>query len=118
MWKNETRQCKKYKYLQDAITNQVLLRKVGTTHNVAGGLTRTVNRQVLVNMLNALKIELLERTHEQVSTNLIVVKSIQNELMGEHKSTPAARGVNPSTGHKIIMRDCRENWHMNIVTDC
>ena len=42
----------KYRYLQDAITNQeVWLLKVGTKNNVADGLTKTVNRQVLRNML-------------------------------------------------------------------
>ena len=65
----------KYRHLQDAITNQeVWLRKVGTKHNVADGLTKKV---------------------DQVSISL-----------SEQKTTPAALGVSPSTGH------------MNIVTDC
>ena len=51
------------RYLQDAITNQeVWLRKVGTTHNVADGLTKAVKQQVLKSMLTALKIERLETT--------------------------------------------------------
>ena len=63
-----------YMYLQDATTNQeVRLRKVGLKENVVDGLTKTVNQQVLRNMLTTLKIELLEPTHEQVSINLIVV---------------------------------------------
>ena len=58
----------KYKYLQDAITNQeVWLRKVGTKNNVADGLTKTVNQHVLRNMLTTLKIELLETSKEQLS---------------------------------------------------
>ena len=37
----------KYRYLHDAITNQeVWLRKVGTNHIVADGLTKVVNQQV------------------------------------------------------------------------
>ena len=36
----------KYRYLQDAITNQeIWLRKVGTKQNVADGLTKTVNQR-------------------------------------------------------------------------
>ena len=90
----------KHRDLQDAITNQeVWLRKVGTKHNVTDGLTKTVNQQVLRNTLTTLKTELLATTCKHVSIILIVAKSIQNELMGEQKSTPAARGVNPSTGH-------------------
>ena len=48
------------------------------------------------------EIELLETTHKLVSINLIVAKSIQNELMGEQKSTP---GVNPSIGHMNLVKD-------------
>ena len=66
------------------------------------------NQQVLRNMLTTLKIELLETTHKQVSIKLIVARSIQNELMGERKSTPAARGVNPSIGHMNTVKNCRE----------
>ena len=69
----------KYKYFQDAITNQeVWLRKVGTEHNVADGLTKALNQQVLGNMFTTLKIELLESTHQHVSVNLIVATSVQN----------------------------------------
>ena len=51
----------KYRCSQDAITSQeVWLRSVGTKHNVADGLTKTVSQQVLRNMLTTLKIELLE----------------------------------------------------------
>ena len=97
----------KYRYLQDAITNQdVWLRKVGTKHNVADGLTKAMSRQVLRNMLATLKIELLETANKHVCINLIAVKSIQHELTFEQKSTPAARGVNPSTWHKNIVKDC------------
>ena len=80
----------------------------------------TVNQQVLRNMLTTLKIELLEPSHEQVSINLIVVNSIQNELMGEQKSTPAARGVNPSAGHMNIVEDEKEHWKIgvDIVMHC
>ena len=80
-----------------------------TNHNVADGLTKTVNQQVLRNMLTTLKIELLETTHKQLSTNLIMAKSIQNELMSEQKLTPAAWCVNPSTGHMRILKDEEEN---------
>ena len=81
----------KYRCLQDAITNnEAWLRKVGTKHNVADGLTKTVNQQMLRNML----------------TTENRAKSIQNELMGEQKSTPTARGVNPSTGHMSILMHC------------
>ena len=42
-----------YRYLQDAITNQeVWLRNVGTKHNVADDLTKTVNQHVLRNMFD------------------------------------------------------------------
>ena len=100
-----------YRYLQDAITNQeVWLRKLGTKHTVADGLTKTVNRQVPRNMLATLKIELLVTTHKQVSINLIAAESVQHELMGEQKSTPGARGVSPSTGHKNIVKYCLENF--------
>ena len=81
----------KYRFLQDAITNQeVWLRKVGTKHNVADGLTKTVNQQVPRNMLATLKIELLRTTHEQVSINLIVAKRVQNELMESRPRQPRA----------------------------
>ena len=50
---------------------------------------------------------------------MIVVKSIQNDLRGKQNSTLAAHGVKPSTGHKNIVMDgrenCRENWHKSIV---
>ena len=73
-----------YRYLQDAITNQeVLLRKVDRRHNVADGLTKTVNQHVLRNMLTTLKIELLETSREQLSINLIDCK---NKLMGAEDS--------------------------------
>ena len=102
----------KYRYLQDAFTNQeVWLRTVGTKHNVVEGLTKAVNQQVL---LATLKIELLESTCKNVSINLIVAIRIQNELVGKEKST---RGVNRSAGHKNIVRDCREMLR-NIVRDC
>ena len=69
----------KYRYLQDAITNQeVWLRKVGTKNNVADGLTKTVNQQVLRNMLTTPKIELLETSKEQLSINLIVCEEQAN----------------------------------------
>ena len=79
-----------YRYLQDAITNQeVWVRKVGTKNNVAGGLTKTVNQHVLRNMLTTLKIELLETSKEQLSTNLIVCK---NNLMGAEDSEAGSLG--------------------------
>ena len=73
----------KYRCLQDAITNQdVRLRKVGKKHNVADGLTMPVNQQVPSDMLTTLK--------STCPLNMIVVKSIQKELMGEQNSTPGA----------------------------
>ena len=96
-----------YRYLQDAITNQeVWLRKVGTKHNVADGLTKSVVQHVLRNMMPSLKFELLDTTRKDVSIHMIVVKSIQNELIGEQNPTPGVLGVNPSTGPKNI--DCRD----------
>ena len=59
--------------------------------------------------MTTLKSELFELTHEQVSIQLTVVKSIQNELMGEQKSTRAGWGVNPSAGHVNIVEDEKEN---------
>ena len=45
----------KYRYLQDAITNQeVWCREVGSKNHVADGLTKTVNQHVLRNMLTTL----------------------------------------------------------------
>ena len=80
----------KYRYLQDAITNQqVWLRKVDTKNNVADGLTKTVNQHVLRNMLTTLKIELLETSKEQLSINLIVCK---NKLMGAENSDASSPG--------------------------
>ena len=80
----------KYRYLQDAITNQeVWLRKVGTKNNVADGLTKTVNQHVLRNMLTTPKIELLETSKEQLSINLIVCK---NNLMGAEDSDAGSPG--------------------------
>ena len=82
----------KYRYLQDAITNQeVWWREVGTKHNVADGLTKTVNQQVLRNTLTTLKIELLDTTCKHVSISMIVVTSIQTNLKSEPKSTPPVR---------------------------
>ena len=47
----------KYRYLQDAITNYAeWVRKRGTKHHVAHGLTKTVNQQVLRKMLHSMKI--------------------------------------------------------------
>ena len=66
---------------------------------------------MLRNMLHSLKIELLETTCKHVSINMIVAKSIQNELMGEQSSTVGVRGV------KNIVRDCRDTLK-NIVKDC
>ena len=72
----------KYRYLQDAITNQeVWLRKVGTKSNVADGLTKSVSQEVLENMLTTLKIELTEPQHECVSINMITARSIQQVLV-------------------------------------
>ena len=80
----------KYRYLQDAITNQeVWLRKVGTKNNVAECLTKTVNQHVLRNMLTTLKIELLETSKEQLSINLIICK---NKLMGAENSYAGSPG--------------------------
>ena len=80
----------KYRYLQDAITNQeVWLRKVGTKNNVADGLTKTVNQHVPRNMLTTLKIELLETSKEHLSINLIVCK---NKLMGAEDSDAGSPG--------------------------
>ena len=106
-------------YLQDAITNQeVWLRKVCTKQNVADHLTKSAKLHLLGNTLRSLTLELLDTTCKVVSMNLIVVKNIKNELMGEQNSTPGARGVNPSTGCTNIVTDCRDIWHKNVVTDC
>ena len=79
----------KYRYLQDAITNQeVWLRKVGTKNNV-DGLTKTVNQHLLRNMLTTLKIEQLETSKEQLSINLIGCK---NNLMGAEDSDASSPG--------------------------
>ena len=81
-----------------------------TKHNVADGLTKTVIHRAKEHVDHT---ENREPTHEHVSMNLIVIKSIQNELMGEQKSTPAARDVNPSTGHMNVVEDEKEileNW--------
>ena len=76
----------KCRHLQDTITNQeVWLRKVGTKHSVADGLTKTVDQQMLRDMLTTLKMELLETTCRHVSIKVIVAKSIQNDLMGDQK---------------------------------
>ena len=98
-------------------------------------------------MLTTLKIELSETSKEQLSMNLIVCK---NNLMGAEDSDAGSRGrqskywtqedpdaspsgrenagspgVNPSTGHKSIVKgrenksivkDCRE--YKSIVKDC
>ena len=80
----------KYKYLQDATTNQeVWPRSAGTKHNVADGLTKTVNQHVVRNTLTTLKIELLETSKEQLSINLIDCK---NKLMGAEDSDAGSPG--------------------------
>ena len=94
----------KYRYLQDAITNQeVWLRKVGTTNNVADSLTKTVNQHVLRNMLTTLKIELLETSKEQLSINLIACK---NKLMGAGDSDAGS----PGHQSKCRTQEHREGW--------
>ena len=65
-------------------------------------------------MLTTLKIELLETACKHVSINMLAAKSIQNELMDEQNSTLGARGVNPSTGHKSIVRVCREKMKSTV----
>ena len=93
MWKNEAHQCEeKVLARRDHEPRSMVEKKVGTKNNVADGLTKAVNQQVLGNILTILKIELLETTHKHVSINLIVAKSIQNELMGEPKSDACSRG--------------------------
>ena len=80
----------KYRCLQDAITNQeVWLRTVGTKNNVADGLTKTVNQDVLRNLLSTLKIELVESSKEQLSINLI---DCENKLMGAEDSDAGSLG--------------------------
>ena len=45
-----------------------------------------------------------------MTTNVIVVKSTQNDLMGEQHSTLGAHGVNPSTGHTNIVTARKKFW--------
>ena len=99
-----------------------------TKHNVVDGLTKAVNQQVPRNMLNTLKIEPLETFMQTCVHQFDRSQSIQNELMSEQKSTPAARGVNPNAGHKDIVRGCQEilndivrggrEFLKSIVKDC
>ena len=94
----------KYRFVQDAITNQeVWLRKVGTKNNVADGLTKTVNQHVLRNMLTTLKIELMETSKEQLFINLIVSK---DKLMGADDSDADS----PGRQSKYWTREHREGY--------
>ena len=109
----------KTRFLQDAIKHQeVWLRMVGTKTNVADGLTKS---GVLLNMLTALKIELTEPQHENVSINNITARSVQKDPVDAHpNSTRGARGINPSAGHTNIVTDHKgyKNKVVNIVMDC
>ena len=101
----------KYKYSQDAITNQeVWLRKVGTKNNVPDGLTKTVNQHVLRNMLTTLKIELLETSKEQLSINLIVCK---NKMMGAENSDAGS----PGRQSKFWTQEHRDGWPRKLAQE-
>ena len=101
----------KYRYLQDAITNQeVWLQEVGTKHNVADGLTKTVNQHVLRNMLTTLKIELLETSKEKLSINLIDCK---NKLMGAEDSDAGS----PWRQSKCWTQEHREGFPRNLAQE-
>ena len=86
--------------------------KVGTKNNVADGVTKTVNQHVLRNMLTTLKIELLEPSKEQLSTDLIVCK---NKLMGAEDSDVGS----PGRQSKYWTQEHRDEYqeNKNIVMD-
>ena len=95
----------KWRYLQDAITNQeVWLRKVENETQCRRRLERDSE--------SASAKEHVDHTENRAVGNFMHSES--HELMGEQKSTWS---VNPSTGHTNIM-DCRENWHKKVAMDC
>ena len=100
MSKNETHQYKIQMLARRDHEPRRMVAKVGKKHNVADGLTKSVNQQVPSDMLTTLK--------SMCPSNMIVVKSIQKELMGEQNSTRGAGGVNPNAGHTNIVKDEKE----------
>lgn len=71
----------KYRYLQEAVQNQeVKIHKIGTKNNVADGLTKGVNQDILGRMLAALNIELENGTFD---INMITAVSEDGDQVGE-----------------------------------
>ena len=96
----------KYRYLQDAITNQeVWLRNVGTKDNVSDGLDKhseSTNAEEHVDHAE------YRAVGNYMQTCVHQYDRGHKDLMGEQKSTPAARGVNLITGHTNIVKDEKE----------
>ena len=102
------------------LTNQeVCLRKVGTRNSVADGLTKSVSQLVLQNRLTALKFELTELRHENVSIDMITDRSVHKESMNALRNLTPELGRKPKCcAHEFRDRSQKVKIVVNIVMDC